>query len=107
MVILFVIAFSVVFLVLMSSDEGFESFLISILTTFVMVTGEIDYRNVFLRVDKSPFHLLQRIFLILILMVGGIVLMNLLVGLAVGDTDSIMKRSQAEKRLHQVSLIDL
>ena len=107
MVILFIIAFSVAFLVLMSNDEGFKTFPISILTTSIMVTGEMDYRDVFLQAENGPFNLLQRIFLILFVMVGGIVLMNLLVGLAVGDTDSIMKRSQAEKRLHQVSLIDL
>ena len=107
MVILFIIAFSVVFLVLMSNDQGFETFFISMLTTSVMVVGELEYRSVFLEAKRSPFHLLQKIFLVLIVMVGGIVLMNLLVGLAVGDTDSIMKRSQAEKRLHQVTLIDL
>ena len=67
-----------------------------------MMSGEIDYRDVFLD-SQSSVYILQCAFLVLFFLVMGIVVMNVFVGLAVGDTDEMMKRSKAEKRLHKVS----
>jgi hypothetical protein len=102
-ILLFIVAFGVSFLALMTNDEGFKSFPVSILTTFVMVTGEIDYRDVFLKNETTPNQVLQRLFLVLIVVTCGIVLMNFLVGLAVDDTSKIMERSKAEERLQKVN----
>jgi transient receptor potential cation channel subfamily A protein 1 len=101
-ILLFIVAFAVAFLALMKNDEGFNGFPISILTTFVMVIGEIDYRDVFLQDRNSSNQFFQRLFLVLIVVLCGIVLMNFLIGLAVDDTSKIIERSEAEKRMEKV-----
>ena len=103
MVFLFIFAFSMAFYVLMTKDEGFREVFNSMLTTSVMMIGEIDYRGVFLGKGEGPHYLLERLFLFCFLVIMTIVIMNLLVGLAVGDTDETMKRSKAEKRYYKVS----
>ena len=102
MVILFIFAFSMAFFLLRSNDEGFDSIPIAMLTTSVMMVGEIDYRSVFLDNQKGPYIKLQQIFVFCFLLIITIVIMNLFVGLAVGDTDKIMKRSKAEERINKV-----
>ena len=67
-----------------------------------MMSGEIDYREAFLD-SQSSVYILQCVFLVLFFLVMGIVVMNVFVGLAVGDTEEMMKRSKDEKRLHEVS----
>ena len=104
-ILLFIVAFGVAFLAVMSNDEGFNGFPISILTTFIMVIGEIDYRDVFLQDKSRPNQFLQRVFLVLIVVTCGIVLMNFLVGLAVDDTSKLMERSEAEERLQKVGFL--
>ena len=103
MVLLFIIAFAFVFTMLMPRDNGFAMFTTSFLTTFVMMSGEIDFRDVFLDSEDTSFRYLQRIFLIFFLILVCIAVMNLLTGLAVDDTNEIMRRSQQEKRIHKVS----
>lgn len=104
MVILFIFAFSMAFFLLMNNDEGFQDIPISMLTTSVMMAGEIDFREVFLE-KEGPHILLERVFVLGFLVIITIVIMNLLVGLAVGDTDKTMKRSKVEKRYYKASLI--
>ena len=67
-----------------------------------MMSGEIDYRDVFLD-SQSSVYILQCVFLVLFFLVMVIVVMNVFVGLAVGDTHEMMKKSKAEKCLHKVS----
>ena len=105
-IVVFIVAFGVAFLSIMSNDEGFNNFPISILTTFIMVIGEIDYRNLFFQAENTSFLFLQRLFLIAIVVTCGIVLMNFLVGLAVDDTSKIMEpRSKAEERFQKVQFL--
>ena len=100
LVVLFIAAYSFSFSLLSPSDQGFNSIPVSLLTTFVMMTGEIDYRDTFLA--SSPLHALQKIFLVLFILMISIAIMNLLTGLAVDDTNEIMKRSKEEKRMNKV-----
>lgn len=102
MVTLFIIAFAMAFLML-SQDEGFTTIPISFLTTFVMMTGEMDFRTTFLGNGTSAFTILQKLFLMLFLLLITIAIMNLFTGLAVGDTAEIMKRANQERRLYKVS----
>ena len=103
MIFLFIFAFSMAFYLLMSNDEGYASIPLAMLTTSVMMVGEIDYRNVFLGDNTIRYIVLTRLFLFCFLIIITIVIVNLLVGLAVGDTTDIMKRSKAEKRFFKVS----
>ena len=104
MVMLFIIAFAMAFNMLMPSDNGFSMFSVSLLTTFVMMSGEIDFRDTFLGSTPSAFHGLQRLFLFVFLLLVGIAIMNLLTGLAVDDTNEIMERSKEERRLIEVRI---
>ena len=85
----------------MPGKQGFTSIPTSFLTTFVMMTGEMDYRDSFLG-DNATLSALQRLFFFLFLVVITVAIMNLLTGLAVGDINEIMKRSKQEKRLYTV-----
>jgi Ca2+/Na+ antiporter len=103
MVVLFIAAFSLSVSLLMPLDQGFKNVPISLLTTFVMMTGELDYRDTFL--VNGTLHFLQKIFLVFFILVMSIAIMNLLTGLAVGDTNEIMNRSKEEKRIYKVTQI--
>ena len=99
--ILFVMSFAMTFMLLRSDDYGFSTLPWATLTTLIMMSGEIDYREVFLD-SQSSVYILQCVFLVLFFLLMAIVVMNVFVGLAVGDTDEMMKRSKAAKRLHKV-----
>lgn len=101
-VFLFIIGFSIAFSLLLSAAQGFTTVHISFLTTFVMMTGEMDYREIFLGNDANSIHALQKLILIAFLVLVTISIMNLLTGLAVDDTNEIMKRSKQEERLYKV-----
>ena len=100
LVVLIILAFSLSFSLLKPLDEGFKNIPTSFLTTFVMMTGELDYRDTFLA--SGPLHALQKIILILFILIISIAVMNLLTGLAVDDTNEIMNRSKEEKRIYKV-----
>jgi hypothetical protein len=108
MVVLFIVAFAMAFSVLMSHDPGFTNIPNSLLTTFVMMTGEVDFRGTFLQNDAiSGFHFLQRLLLVVFLILVTIGITNLLTGLAVGDTADIMKQSREENLLGKVRSIEI
>jgi transient receptor potential cation channel subfamily A protein 1 len=87
-------------------NEGFGNMASSFVTSFAMMVGEVDYRDIFLQQTGKNFALIQ-LFLVLFLIIMSILLMNLLTGLAVGDIDVIMKRSLAEKRIQRVRVSDV
>lgn len=102
MVVLFIAAFSFSLSLLMPLDQGFNNVPVSLLTTFVMMTGDLDYRGTFLA-NGSRLHVLRKIFLVLFILMVSIAIMNLLTGLAVGDTNEIMNRSKEKKRIDKVT----
>ena len=108
MVALFIVAFAMAFSVLMSHDPGFTDIPNSLLTTFVMMTGEVDFRDTFLGYAASAgFNFLQRLLLVVFLILVTIGITNLLTGLAVGDTAEIMERSREENLLRKVRIIKI
>lgn len=104
LVALFITAFAMGFLMLMHGDEGFKNLPNSFLTASVMMTGEIDFRGVFLEDDGNPLRPWQQLLLIVFLLLVTIVIMNLLVGLAVDDISAIMQRSEEEQRLYEANV---
>lgn len=86
-------------------DEAFANIVSSFVTSFVMMVGEVDYRDAFLQMKSKNFVLIL-MFLVLFLVFMSILIMNLLTGLAVGDIGTIMKSSLAEKQRQKVNTID-
>ena len=102
MVVIFIIPFTMTFTMLMSKEKGFTTITSSFFTMFDMMVGEVDYKGIFLENGESDFYALQRSLLILFLILITVAIMNLLTGLAVGDTNEIMKKSKFEKRIYKV-----
>ncbi|XP_028392041.1 transient receptor potential cation channel subfamily A member 1-like [Dendronephthya gigantea] len=103
LVVLFIIAFSLSFSLLMPQDPGFDNIPISFLTTFVMMTGELDYRDTFLA--SGPLHVMQKILLLLFILMISIAIMNLFTGLAVGDANEILSQSKEKRRIDKARLV--
>ncbi|XP_028391903.1 transient receptor potential cation channel subfamily A member 1-like [Dendronephthya gigantea] len=102
LVVLFTIAFSLSFMLLMPQDPGFDNLPISFLTTFVMMTGELDYRDTFLA--SGPLHVMQKIFLLLFILMISIAIMNIFTGLAVSDANEILSQSKEKRRIDRANL---
>ena len=65
------------------------------LKTFVMMIGEFEYENIFSQdPGDSPFQYYSIVIFIVFVLVMGIVIMNLLVGLAVDDIKEIQENAE-------------
>ncbi|KAG7157058.1 Transient receptor potential cation channel subfamily A member 1-like 8 [Homarus americanus] len=109
-----IVAFGLAFYILMSHGGhlSFSNVPMSMMRTFSMMLGEVDFLTVFiypffhesvkdyqLLFPRTTFALLL-VFMILM----PILLMNLLIGLAVGDIESVKKNAQLKRIAMQVEL---
>ncbi|KAA0201958.1 hypothetical protein HAZT_HAZT007004 [Hyalella azteca] len=101
---LLLIGFAFGFHVLLRPYQTFYSLFVSLSTTFVMMTGELDYEAVFVEGKKST-EILGILLLLFFIFLIYIILSNLLVGLAVSDLTSIRKRSEVMRLCSQVELM--
>ncbi|XP_071835812.1 transient receptor potential cation channel subfamily A member 1-like isoform X3 [Apostichopus japonicus] len=107
-----IIAFAMAFYILMSQEtnRAFSTAPMSILRVITMMAGELDFINSFLGPatddDDSTlrFETLTFIFLIALILLLPILLMNLLIGLAVGDIATVQKDAQLKRLAMQVEL---
>ncbi|XP_070501676.1 transient receptor potential cation channel subfamily A member 1 [Chironomus tepperi] len=109
-----IIAFGLAFFILLSNVENpqanhlsFQTIPMSLMRSFSMMLGEMDFVGTFIQ----PFHMKHLpypyasfaiLFLFMILM--PILLMNLLIGLAVGDIESVKRNAQLKRLAMQVVL---
>ncbi|TRY99671.1 hypothetical protein DNTS_027992 [Danionella cerebrum] len=103
-----ILGFALSFYALMVEQHHFGRMFLSLLQTFVMMVGEINYQDNFLKPylqGELPFpNLTLAVFVWFVLLVP-ILLMNLLIGLAVGDiaevqTNACLKRIAMQIELH-------
>lgn len=98
-----IIGFSLSFAVLYPETKSLAKLPYSLVSTIVMMTGELDYNNYFSEESKYPVtsHVMFLVFLLFIV----IVLMNLLVGLAVSDIQGLQKSARLNRLKRQIELI--
>ncbi|VVC86120.1 unnamed protein product [Leptidea sinapis] len=109
-----IIAFGLSFYVLLSKGHhlSFTSIPMSLMRTFAMMLGEIDFVGTYIHpYYKSeadvflPFPLMTFNMLGLFMVFMPILLMNLLIGLAVGDIESVRRNAQLKRLAMQLVLI--
>ncbi|XP_060520037.1 transient receptor potential cation channel subfamily A member 1 isoform X2 [Cylas formicarius] len=110
-----IIAFGLAFYILLSRGDhlSFRSIPMSLIRTFSMMLGEIDFLGTYVKPyylsnkDENtflPFPLPAFLILGLFMVLMPILLMNLLIGLAVGDIESVRRNAQLKRLAMQVVL---
>ncbi|KAI2667619.1 Transient receptor potential cation channel subfamily A member 1 [Labeo rohita] len=105
---IYVVMFREISRTLLSIIQHFGRMFLSLLQTFVMMVGELNYQDNFLKPflqGDLPFPLLTMAIFIWFVLLVPILLMNLLIGLAVGDiaevqTNACLKRIAMQIELH-------
>lgn len=108
---LFVMSFGISFYILTGNLKRYSTIGYAIFVTFGHMLGEIDYQEFVMEDAEGDlnFHWLTFMFVATLAILMAIVIMNLLVGLAVGDIDLIRSNAIAEKKaieVHFLSKID-
>uniref|UniRef100_A0A5F4VQX5 Transient receptor potential cation channel subfamily A member 1 n=1 Tax=Callithrix jacchus TaxID=9483 RepID=A0A5F4VQX5_CALJA len=94
------LAFGLSFYVLLNLQDAYSSPLLSIIQTFSMMLGDINYRESFLEPylrNELAYPVLSFAQLIFFTLFVPIVLMNLLIGLAVGDIAEVQKHASLKR----------
>ncbi|KAG7225088.1 hypothetical protein INR49_014544 [Caranx melampygus] len=95
------LAFGLAFHALMLNQKEFESVPLAVMQTFIMMVGELNYQNNFLEAYLSnslPFGPLTYFIFVQFVLLMPILLVNLMIGLAVGDIAEV-QRNAALKRI--------
>ncbi|XP_043545142.1 transient receptor potential cation channel subfamily A member 1b isoform X3 [Chiloscyllium plagiosum] len=102
-----ILAFGFTFYILLYEQMAYGSPILSQLKILAMMLGDINYNENFLipySTDKMQFPLLTFIMLIVFLLLVPILLMNLLIGLAVGDIAEVQRTASLKRIAMQISL---
>ncbi|XP_033616459.1 transient receptor potential cation channel subfamily A member 1 isoform X3 [Fukomys damarensis] len=105
--IFLLLAFGLSFYVLLNVQEAFSSPLLSLIQTFTMMLGDVNYRDAYLEPflrNELAYPVLSFAQLIAFTMFVPIVLVNLLIGLAVGDIAEVQKHASLKRIAMQVEL---
>ena len=102
----FLVAFSLSFYILLGEQAMFSNFGFSLFTIFSYLLGEIDYVTY---VDLQKNGMIQHpiltfIFVVTVAILLAVVIMNLLIGLAVGDIDKIRQNALVKQRTDEIQL---
>uniref|UniRef100_A0AAQ5ZJN4 Ion transport domain-containing protein n=1 Tax=Amphiprion ocellaris TaxID=80972 RepID=A0AAQ5ZJN4_AMPOC len=99
------LAFSLAFHALMLNQ--FSSVPLSIMQTFVMMVGELNYQNNFLDANLNhelPFGPLTYFIFVSFVLLMPILLVNLMIGLAVGDIAEVQRNAALKRIAMQIDL---
>ncbi|XP_077862816.1 uncharacterized protein LOC102805597 [Saccoglossus kowalevskii] len=102
----FIVAFGSAFFIMLARLEQFNTLGGALIKTFVMTIGEFDYADIF-HTDTSlePFEASSRIVFVIFLFLMPIVLINLMIGISVGDIEGVQKGAFLRRLAMQVELI--
>nr|XP_020455683.1 transient receptor potential cation channel subfamily A member 1 [Monopterus albus] len=101
------LAFGLAFHALMLNQKEFDSVPLSVMQTFVMMVGELNYQNNFLDTylkHELPFSLLTYFIFVNFVLLMPILLVNLLIGLAVGDIAEVQRNASLKRIAMQIDL---
>lgn len=101
------LAFGLAFHALMLNQEEFNDVPLSVMQTFVMMAGELNYQNNFLDAylkNELPFGFLTYFILVSFVLLMPILLMNLMIGLAVGDIAEVQRNAVLKRMAMQIEL---
>lgn len=101
-----IIGFSLGFIVLHKNYKSFENPLVGLIKTIVMMSGELEFEDMFWDSDspilyKGTAHLMFLVFVILV----TVILTNLLVGLAVSDIQELQRCAGLERLIRRAELV--
>ncbi|XP_055621536.1 transient receptor potential cation channel subfamily A member 1 isoform X2 [Toxorhynchites rutilus septentrionalis] len=109
-----IIAFGLAFYILLSkmanpqaNHLSFSSIPMSLVRTFSMMLGEMDFLGTYVQPyysEELPFPIPSFVILSIFMILMPILLMNLLIGLAVGDIESVRRNAQLKRLAMQVVL---
>ncbi|XP_063697805.1 transient receptor potential cation channel subfamily A member 1 [Culicoides brevitarsis] len=104
-----IIAFGLGFFILLFKPNhlSFATISLSLLRTFSMMLGEIDFIGTYVQpyyLEELPFPIPSFIILCIFMILMPILLMNLLIGLAVGDIESVRHNAKLKRLAMQVVL---
>lgn len=104
---LFIIAFAFTLFILVGDITPFTSIGDSFFITFSYLLGEINYEVYVRRSDNNAllYPTLTYIFVLLAAIILSVVVMNLLIGLAVGDIDTIKRNALLRQRSNEVRIL--
>ncbi|XP_059390620.1 transient receptor potential cation channel subfamily A member 1-like [Carassius carassius] len=101
------LAFGLAFHALMLHQDEFSSISLALAQTFVMTVGELNYQSTFLNAYENGRMAFPGvtyfIFLIFVLLMP-ILLMNLMIGLAVGDIAEVQRNAELKRIAMQIDL---
>ncbi|KAL7835585.1 hypothetical protein SRHO_G00279320 [Serrasalmus rhombeus] len=109
-IVLFVfllLAFSLSFHALMLHRVEFNSISLSLAQTFVMTVGELNYQNSLLEAYEQnllAFPEITYVIFVLFVLLMPILLMNLMIGLAVGDIAEVQRNATLKRIAMQINL---
>ncbi|XP_078071627.1 transient receptor potential cation channel subfamily A member 1b [Mustelus asterias] len=102
-----ILAFGLTFYILLYEQMAYKTPILSLMKTLAMMTGDINYNENFLTpysTNKMRYPVLTFGMLIMFLLVIPILLMNLLIGLAVGDIAEVQRTASLKRIAMQISL---
>lgn len=101
---LFIMAFGTTFFLIVDK-EHFNTFGYALMSMYVMTLGELNYHDEFLPWDELAFPTLTNVLFVILVLGMPIIMMNMLVGLAVGDIDKIQQNALMDRYVLQVQLL--
>ncbi|XP_078542291.1 transient receptor potential cation channel subfamily A member 1 [Lissotriton helveticus] len=102
-----ILAFGLSFFILLYPQTSFSSPYFSLMQTFSMMLGDVNYQDGFLHPlieDQMPYEIFSFVHLIMFTLLIPILLMNLLIGLAVGDIAEVQRNAALKRIEMQVNL---
>ncbi|XP_067833241.1 transient receptor potential cation channel subfamily A member 1-like [Heptranchias perlo] len=102
-----ILAFGLAFYILLYEQMAYGTPVLSLMKTLAMMLGDINYNENFFVpyiTNRMPYPILTFAVLIMFMLLVPILLMNLLIGLAVGDIAEVQRNASLKRIAMQVSL---